>query len=46
MGNFSVTMSLVPGTVYSGVASECHLCYPSNLPTGKVFTGVYLLAAE
>jgi len=31
-----VTMSLVPGTVDSDVASECHLCCPSPLPTGKV----------
>jgi len=28
-----VTMSLVPGTVDSNVASECHLCCPPPLPT-------------
>jgi len=31
-----VTMSLVPGTVDSNVASECHLCCTPPLPTGKV----------
>ena len=28
-----VTMSLVPDTVDSDVASECHLCSPPPLPT-------------
>ena len=31
-----VTMSLVPGTVDSDVASECHLCCPPPLPTEEV----------
>jgi len=31
-----VTTSLVPGTVDSDVASECHLCCPPPLPTEKV----------
>ena len=31
-----VTMSLVPGTVDSDVASECHLCCPLPLPTEEV----------
>jgi len=31
-----VMMSLVPGTVDSDVASECHLCCPPPLPTEKV----------
>ena len=31
-----VMMSLVPGTVDSDVASECHLCCPSPLLTEKV----------
>jgi len=31
-----VTMSLVPGTVDSDVASECHLFWPPPLPTEKV----------
>jgi len=33
-----VTMSLVPGTLDSDVASECHLCCPPPLPTEKVST--------
>jgi len=35
-GGQLVTISLVPGTVDSDVASECHLCCPSLLPTEKV----------
>jgi len=31
-----VTMSLVPGTVDSDVALECHLCCPPPLPTEEV----------
>ena len=31
-----VTMSLVPGTVDSDVASECHLCCPPSLHTEEV----------
>jgi len=31
-----VTVSLVPGTVDSNVASECHLCCPHPLPTEEV----------
>jgi len=45
-GGQLVTMSLVPGTVDSDVALECvcvalfycHLCCPSLLPTGKVWS--------
>jgi len=31
-----VTKSLVPGTVDSDATSECHICCPPPLPTGKV----------
>ena len=31
-----VTLSLVPGTVDSDVALECHLCCPPPLPTEEV----------
>jgi len=35
-GGQLVTMSLVPGTVDSEVASKCHLCCPPPLPAEEV----------
>ena len=43
-GGQLVTMSLVPGTVDSGVTSECHLCCSRSLPGEGVLVGQQLRA--
>jgi len=39
-GGQLVTLSLVPGTVDSNVASECHLCCPSLVPGARQAEGL------